>query len=183
MRGSRPRGVLSPADRAYLLGEADLASDQSEYDARYRIRERVRHAVHDFALLFDRLSEQDRRQVFAPAADEHDAFTEALVSAVAFLYHGTEAYDPPRKNIFAEGIRRAAEREHGDETAVCSVRIDVERPTRSELERIVRCVETGAYHELNESELRALACVLHRRDGEESDLLRGLQAALDADGE
>jgi hypothetical protein len=181
MTGSRPRGILSPADRAYLRGEADLASDQSEYDTRYRIRERVRHALLDFELLFGRLAAQDRQQVFAPAAEEREPFTEALVSAVAFLYLGTGEYDPPRKNLFAEGIRRAAERECGDESAFCSVRIDVERPTRPQLERILHRVETGAYHELGEDELRALACLLHRKEREETDLLRELKAALDDD--
>ena len=179
MTGSRPRGVLSPADRAYLRGEAELASDQSEYDTRYRIRERVRHALLDFELLFEGLTEQDRRQVFSPATADHEAFTEALVSAVAFLYLGTAAYDPPRKNLFAEGIRRAANREGDDENAFCSVRIDVERPTRAQLERILRHVETGAYHELSENELRALACLLHREERGESALLGELRTALD----
>jgi hypothetical protein len=179
MADSRPRGILSPADRAYLTGEADLASDQSVYDARYRIRERIRHALLDFALLFDHLSEADREQVFRPDDETRDAFTESLVSAVGFLYLGTATYDPPRENLFAEGIRRAAEREHGGETAFCSVRIDVEQPTRTQLERVIRCVETGAYHELGEDELRALACLLHRRDRGESDVIQRLKAALD----
>lgn len=183
MRDSRPRGILSPADRAYLTGEADLASDQSEYDARYRIRERIRHALLDFGLLFEHLAEQDCRQVFAPDADERDTFTEGLVSAIAFLYLGTAEYDPPRENLFAEGIRRAAEREHEDESAFCSVRIDVERPTRAQLERIIRCVEAGAYHELGESELRSLACFMHRRDQGRSDVLERLKTALDEEQE
>lgn len=183
MKESRPRGVLSPADRAYLTGEADLTSDQSEYDARYRIRERLGHSLLDFRLLFDHLSEADRRQVFAPAADEREAFTEGLVSAVAFLYLGTGSYSPPRDNLFAEGIRRALEREHEDESAFCSVRIDVERPSRAQLEHVLRCVERGAYHELGESELRALACFLHRRDRGQSDVLQRLRAAIDEEPE
>ena len=179
MRDSRPRGILSPADRAYLAGEADLGSDQSVYDTRYRIRERVRHALLDFRLLFDHLAARDRQQVFAPDPDERDAFTEGLVSAVAFLYLGTTAYDPPRENLFAEGIRRAAEREHDGENAFCSVRIDVDQPSRADLEHVLRCVETGAYLELGEAELRALACLLHRRDRGESDVLARLKDALD----
>jgi DNA-3-methyladenine glycosylase II len=37
----RDRGVLSPADRAYLRGETELGSAQSERNARARIRDRV----------------------------------------------------------------------------------------------------------------------------------------------
>lgn len=179
MRDSRPRGVLSPADRAYLTGEADLASDQSEYDARYRIRERIRHALLDFELLFEHLTAQDRKQVFSPDPDEHEAFTEGFVSAVGFLYLGAGDYSPPRENLFAEGIRRAVEREHGDDGGFCSVRIDVEWPTRDRLEHIIECVEAGAYHELGEAELRTLACFLHRRDRDDSDLLDRLKTAID----
>lgn len=183
MTDSRPRGVLSPADRRYLAGEADLRTDQSEYDARYRIRERIRHALLDFSLLFEHLAAQDRRQVFGPEPDDRAALTEGIVSAIAFLYLGTEGYDPPRENLFAEGIRRAADREHGAESAFCSVRIDVERPTRDELERIIDCVERGDYHELGEGELRALACLLHRRDRRRADLLDEMKAALDEERE
>lgn len=179
MRDSRPRGILSPADRAYLRGESTLASDQAEYDTRYRIRERIRHAMLDFDLLFEQLSAADRRQVFTPGVDEHEAFTDALVSAVAFWYLGTATYDPPRKNLFAEGIRRAVEREADGESAFCSVRIDVDRPTRADLEHVIDCVESGAYHELDERELRAMACYLHRRDHAERELLGRLKAALD----
>lgn len=179
MTDSRPRGILSPADRAYLTGEADLKSDQSAYDARYRIRERIRHALLDFELLFEHLAEQDRNQVFTPDSAQRDAFTEGVVSAIAFLYLGTDAYDPPRKNLFAEGIRRAVAREHDEETAFCSVRIDVERPTRAQLEHIIDCVESGTYHELGENELRALACFMHRRENSDSAVLQQLRAALD----
>lgn len=182
MDDSRPRGILSPADRAFLVGEAEFASEQSAYDARYRIRERLRHALLDFELLFDRLSDEDRRQVFAPPDDQCEAFTRGLVSAVAFLYLGTAGYDPPRENIFAEGIRRAADREAGGENAFCSVRIDVERPTRDDLEHIIECVERGAHHELGEQELRVLACFMHRHDQSESEVIGRLRDALEREG-
>lgn len=178
MDDSRPRGILSPADRTFLAGEAEFTNEQSAYDARYRIRERLRHALLDFEFLFDHLSDHDRRKVFSPPEDRHEAFTRGLVSAVAFLYLGTAEYDPPRENIFAEGIRRAAERETGDKSAFCSVRINVEQPTLDDLERILACVERGAYHELDERDLRALACFMHRHDRSESDVVRRLRAAL-----
>lgn len=183
MSDSRPRGILSPADRAYLTGEADLKSDQSAYDARYRIRERVRHALLDFELLFEHLAEQDRTQVFSPDADERDALTDGIVSAIAFLYLGTAEYHLPRKNLFAEGIRRAVEREHDEGDAFCSVRIDVDHPTQSQLEHILSCVEAGTYHELGENELRALACLMHRQERGDSELLERLRTALNENQE
>ncbi|WP_276272843.1 hypothetical protein [Haloarcula litorea] len=174
----RPRGILSPADRAYLRGEADHGSEQAEYDARYRIRERVHHAMLDFALLFERLADADRRQVFAPDDAERDAFTEGVVNAVAFCYLGLADFDGSREALFEEGIRRAVQREHGGD-GVCTVRIGVDRPTPARLRRIVEAVEAGAYHELDESDLRALACFLHRGERAPEDVLDRLKAALE----
>lgn len=105
----RERGVLSPADRDYLRGESDLASVQSERNTRARVRERVYHAVLDFELLVEHLSETDRRLVFEEYFDEVDgteAF-DALVSAVAFLYRGTTDTDLDFESVLHEAINVA----------------------------------------------------------------------------
>jgi hypothetical protein len=152
----RPRGILSPADRRFLLGEADLESEQSVYDTRYRIRQRVRHAMLDFSLLFEALSASDRRQVFDPPADERPAFTDAVVDALAFFYLGTEGYEPRRERLLAESVRRAERRRGGDECIV-SASVSVERSDRERLQRILDHVEDGALHELSEEDLRVFA--------------------------
>lgn len=156
----RPRGILSPADRKFLLGEADLESEQSRYDARYRIRRRVRNALLDFTLLLEHLEARDRDQVFDPPADRREAVTDGVVDALAFLYLGMAAYDVPRREFFREAIRRA-ERRRGEDGSLVTVRFDVQHPSRDRLEWILRRVEAGAFHELAESDLRALACLLH----------------------
>jgi hypothetical protein len=105
----RERGVLSPADRAYLRGESDLASVQSERNTRARIRERVYDAVLDFELLVEYLSETDRTLVFEEWFGEGDgtqAF-DALVSAVAFLYRGTTDTDLDFESVLHEAINVA----------------------------------------------------------------------------
>lgn len=55
----RPRGGLTPADRRYLTGMTEYASDQSERDARYRIRKRFRNAVLDIRLAGATLERRD----------------------------------------------------------------------------------------------------------------------------
>lgn len=62
----RDRGILSQADRDYLLGKKDL-SDQSQRDTRYRIRNRVENAIIDFYLLNAGLEQNDQKQVFEKA--------------------------------------------------------------------------------------------------------------------
>ena len=67
----RSRGILTPADRRYLKGETDYSSNQSERDARYRIRERFYNGIldleialrgmenRDISMVMDRLGERD----------------------------------------------------------------------------------------------------------------------------
>lgn len=57
---SRPRGILNERERDYLLGKADIEPrTQTERDIRATMRTRVRHAIYDFALLFDHLEDRD----------------------------------------------------------------------------------------------------------------------------
>ncbi|MFB6307740.1 MAG: hypothetical protein ABEH35_00270 [Haloarculaceae archaeon] len=154
MSEERPRGILSPADRAFLRGEADLDSEQSVYDARYRIRQRVQHALLDFTLLFERLDERDIGQVFDPG-NEHERFTDALVDAFAFLAFGTAEYDPPRETLLSEGVRRAERRRRRD--PVVTAEVSVQHADEDRLERVLECIESGQLHELTDAELRAFA--------------------------
>lgn len=59
----RPRGILSPEDRAFLRGEAEFEHEASARNARKRIRERVRHGLADFGLLFEHMERRDRLRV------------------------------------------------------------------------------------------------------------------------
>jgi len=54
----RERGVLSPADRAYLLGEREMNHEQSKRNAEARIRRRIHAATLDFDLLLHTLPEK-----------------------------------------------------------------------------------------------------------------------------
>ena len=59
----RPQGLLTYADRAYLLGETEPSSAAAERKKRQRIRRRVRNAIVDFSMLAE-LSWEDVELVF-----------------------------------------------------------------------------------------------------------------------
>jgi len=59
----RARGVLTTADRLYLMGYREYDSDQSERDARLRIRTRIVNSIRDFAIINECLSDDDFDQV------------------------------------------------------------------------------------------------------------------------
>jgi hypothetical protein len=106
----RGRGVLTPADRRFLGGDVTLGSEQSRYDARYRIRQRTRNALLDFPILFGQLAARDREQVFDP---EREELTDAVADAVAFCYLGAAALDADPGQVIAAGVRRAEQRLRG----------------------------------------------------------------------
>lgn len=134
----RDRGILSPADRAYLRGESEFGSAQAERNARARIRERIYDAVLDFELLVDRLDDRDRALVFEnrETGDGTEAF-DALASAVAFLYRVTDDADVDFETILTEGINLAEAKD--DRAATVDLDLTFHRLTvdqlRNRLER------------------------------------------------
>lgn len=60
---NRDRGILTPSDRKYLLGEERLEG-QHERNARYRIRQRITDALYDIILINIYLQQsRDKRQI------------------------------------------------------------------------------------------------------------------------
>lgn len=139
--GDRPRGALTPEDRAYLAGETDYEYSQSEINARRRIRERIYHTLLDGHYLFTALDSRDCWQIFDPrhqprlVEDEDDEsvsrgmayadeYTEeewsrlqkALEGWLALIYSGVE--EPPLlgQEVFASlvegGIRQVIENQN-----------------------------------------------------------------------
>lgn len=107
--GERDRGILSKADRAYLRGETELGSVQSERNARARVRDRIFDGILDFEVLVEHLSERDRELVVENRFEEIDgteAF-DALVSAVAFLYQTTRDTDLDFEAVLNEAVNLA----------------------------------------------------------------------------
>lgn len=157
----RARGILTPADRRFLRGDVTLGSEQSRYDARYRIRQRTRDALLDCSLLFEHLAERDRVQVFD---DDLDGLTDALVDAVAFVYLGATSLDVDPERIVTEGVRRGERRRRGDDCPRLDVEVAVGAAPEERLDHIATCVGSGAIHELDERDLRALARLLAEQD-------------------
>ncbi|APX95120.1 hypothetical protein [Natronorubrum daqingense] len=141
----RERGVLSPADRAYLLGEREMSHDQSKRNAEARIRRRIRAGMLDFDLFLHTLSEKDRRQVFEePASDE--AVIEAVRAMVAFTYLGLEETGQDFDAVLEPAVRSAEEylaATRGDETVSVDVTFDVETTVESSLSGVVSRLEAG----------------------------------------
>ena len=60
----RDRGILTPADREYLIGNNEL-SDQSERRARMRIRNRLTNGLLDLELALTEMEQKDVEMVMS----------------------------------------------------------------------------------------------------------------------
>jgi len=109
MDEDRERGILSPADRAYLRGETTFGSVQAERNARARVRNRIYESLYDFELLVESLSTHDRELVFEKRVGNADgkAAYDALVASLAFLYQGVEDTEIDFEDALAEAINVA----------------------------------------------------------------------------
>lgn len=166
----RGRGVLTPADRRFLEGDVTLGSEQSRYDARYRIRQRTRNALLDFPILFEQLADRDREQVFDV---EHDDLADAVADAVAFCYLGAAALEADPEQVVAAGVRRAEQRLRGPDCPPLDVDVEVAAADEDHLARVGDCIADGQVHELTERDLRTFARALGERDDADLDSLFG----------
>lgn len=152
----RPRGVLTEADRRYLLGESDLTHEQSRRNTEARIRERVVNSVLDFALLAQFLKGKDRRQVFEKNLDDEE-FEMGLIGMLSLSYVGTkesgeefESYLVPAIRLVEQGFVAAAL----GTTADVSVDLDVDLEQGTDLDELAWRV--ADYESITTEELYAL---------------------------
>ena len=158
----RDRGILSEADRAYLRGETEFSSVQSERNARARIRDRLFEAVRDFELLVEQLGERDRELVFEKRFGSMagtDAF-DALVSALALLYRGVDDTELDFEELLNEAVNVA----EAGEGRAATVDLDVTYERLSP-ESLLHKLESG--EELSLTEL----AYLHGHDDVSRDRL------------
>ncbi len=142
----RERGVLSPADRAFLLGERDLEHPQSRRNARARIRQRVHDAMLDFDLLLHTLSNDDRQQIFDEVHTD-EAFLDALRAMLAFTYVGTAEQGMAFEEVLLPAVRSSegamAAKTQGENVDV-EVTFEVETTPVNSLEGVAARLETGS---------------------------------------
>lgn len=163
----RDRGILTQADREYLVGEKEFEYQQSEINTRRRIRERILEGLRDLELVVNELSEQDEENL-RDELDEIERFL-GTVPAVRLVYslvgHDIDQFeDVVSTAIFdAERGRDASSGEVED----VDVTINVSRSP--DVDRIYTRFEEGRF--LSDAEIGALV-----RSGEVSaDELESLQ--------
>ncbi|RQG89193.1 hypothetical protein EA462_12570 [Natrarchaeobius halalkaliphilus] len=160
----RPRGILTPSDRDFLLGRKTDYTDHSKKQKRNRIRRRVRNAVLDFSILFEYMEERDRNTVFDPDDDERDAYTQGITDMLAFLHLGTMGYHTPFKDMLSEGVGKAEQRLAGSNYRMVNVEFNVDPVGQIDVDEVVAKLENEEFAQLTDEELRAFVRLLTMSD-------------------
>jgi hypothetical protein len=84
MTDSGSRGILTDTDREWLKGEVEYEQRQTAAKRRAQIRDRVTAALHDFALLTEHWSADERNKIFSELDEPDDIAAEMI----KFLYIG-----------------------------------------------------------------------------------------------
>ena len=160
----RPRGILTPSDREFLLGRKTDYTEHSRKQKRNRIRRRVRNAILDFSILFEHLEDRDRDTVFDPDAEDREAYTRGITDMLAFLHLGTMGYYTPFKDMLSRGVGKAEQRLTGSDYRMVTVKFDVDPVGQIDVEEVVEKLENEEFAQLTDEELRAFVRLLTMSD-------------------
>lgn len=151
----RPRGIFSTADREYLRGEKDFGWEQSESNARSRIRERVAAAFRDFRLL-ETLEERDREMVFDELSPREVTATTADV--LEFVYRGTGHDSSALEQMVARAVYNSemgvSWSEHSGDVQNVQASIEIERAPN--VEEVYERYQQEGWAQLTNAELGLL---------------------------
>jgi hypothetical protein len=141
----RDRGMLTPADRAFLLGEREMGHAQSRRNAEARIRQRVVDSVLDFDLLLHTLPSKDREQVFDDLTADADSL-DALKAMLAFVYVGADEQGVDFEELLVPAVRYTEEAfaaSRLDANVSVDITFDVETTVESTLDGVIAQLEDG----------------------------------------
>ncbi|MCU4799240.1 hypothetical protein OB920_02490 [Halobacteria archaeon HArc-gm2] len=161
----RPRGILTPSDRDFLIGRKTDYTEHSKKQKRNRIRRRVRNAVLDFSILFEYMEDRDRETVFDPDDEDRDAYTQGITDVLAYLHLGTMGYHTPFKDMLSEGVGKAEQRLAGSNYRMVDVEFNVEPVGQIDVDDVVEKLENEEFAQLTDEELRAFVRLLTMSDG------------------
>ena len=160
----RPRGVLTPSDRDFLLGRKTDYTEHSKKQKRNRIRRRVSNAMLDFSILFEYLEERDRNTVFDPDDEDREALTQGITDMLAFLHLGTMGYYTPFKDMLSEGVGKAEQRLADSNYRMVNVEFNVDPVGQIDVDEVVEKLENEEFAQITDEELRAFVRLLTMSD-------------------
>ena len=171
-RKKRPRGILSPTDREFLLGTGDF-SRQSAYNRRREIIDRTTNAILDLRILAthleDRMIEGIASNLSQHQNEQQDnpgtsrKFNRSLVAAIVLFYRLYDGSVRLFEALFEHGMRAAIEDDRGGEWSV-NVDITTEKVEQFDIEHVIQRLKAGDVSGLTKYEKRVVMDILVQND-------------------
>lgn len=146
----RPRGILTPADREFLLGLKDYNHKQQYSNRRKDIRERTANGLLDFSLLQYSLRDRDRKRIFQNPAEEAGVeevqFQDSIQSMLYWTYLGLKEQQYDFEGLLVRAIEEAENdfaRKYLGETVEISVNFDVDVSRSQGIDTLINQIESG----------------------------------------
>jgi len=179
----RPRGILSPADREYLISDKSGYSHQAQHKRKKAIKERIVNAFLDFALIENHLDDEIRDEVFTQfdttnifnedmelySSEEH--YTSVFSNLIAFLYRETKeetGFNPSFSMSLEHGIVKGGFEPGTRYYGPYNVDIDITYEKLPERQINIKSITERAKEDgaktLNEGEMRSVIEILARSD-------------------
>ncbi|WP_262178409.1 hypothetical protein [Haloarcula laminariae] len=143
----RGRGILTSSDRDYLSGRTNL-QDDSERNARNRIRNRTRNGLYDFVYLNEDLENRDVSQIITNSDGINEEIFEAAENVVAFLFrmcaHTPETPGESTDNRFQKLLRNGIKKGLDDRYELLDFKLDLQYGLQQERQnQLLRQLEEG----------------------------------------
>lgn len=147
----RKRGILTTDDRDYLNGRKELQND-SERNARKRIRDRVRNGVYDFEYLTEEFEERDILQLVTDEGELNEELFTAAEDVIAFMFQmcthasglSEQSPDDHFRTILRNGIGKGIKEGINENHEVLDFNLDLQYGLKPEQrERLLRKVREG----------------------------------------
>lgn len=158
----RDRGILSDADRRYLLADRDEwvseRTKQAESRRRNAIQKRVQNALLDFHLLVEYWPAERRDELFAAdVGTAEDAELQAVLSdVIRFMYAGLggpQRFERPLREGVEKGEVTLGNVESG---LLVSVDFDVDYSTAHDIRGVIEDIRGGEWSEISSTDILAL---------------------------
>jgi len=122
---NRDRGILSKADREFLLGEKELKAESAR-QTRQRIRNRIKNSLIDFTALRYSLEERDRKLIGDDLFRGKDRLWHGYIDMYAFFYILNDDFGHSLHWDLKQGIEEAENQLHEEEGESIKVDLDFE---------------------------------------------------------
>lgn len=154
-RPNRKRAMLTQTDRELLLGLKEYDSEQGLRNARHRLREHVRHSLHDIFLLMTQLEQSELERIVERQRELDEQENLAQISFPGGVFNlGTrlayiiatederQSFEETVEGLVSSAVRGTMERAY-DDGVLTEVTVDVSVETEENAEKIVDSLLSG----------------------------------------